>query len=342
MEGSVHRCFRVGRFSVGETRSSAPSESPGVTLNTTGGFSRRKARGPHKPSSRSSPIHQQRDLRSEDFGRVAYSELPKRLPRDLDADSATRMNPAMLRSVCLGGTRLRAWFEGHARIGGLSGPEPIRKSTSSPDLDHQPRSPTSISNKETNMSTQEARIEALERRIRLQRRWNIVLGTAVIAGGLSAAARVPTAPEVIQAKAFEVVNDEGKTVVTLRSSKGSGVIMNHDRVGRRTFLVSNAEGEGGVFRGQVRTLNADGKSLVRLGATDGGEGVLTTHGAEGRQVVRIGAADGSGIVGIRDRHGHALAMIAEGLEGGGVFTAFEDDGQGVSWTAPEIESPLAN
>ena len=192
------------------------------------------------------------------------------------------------------------------------------------------------------MPTQEARIEVLERRIRLQRRWNIVLGTAVIAGGLSAAARVPTAPEVIQAKAFEVVNDEGKTVVTLRSSKGSGVIMNHDRVGRRTFLVSNAEGEGGVFRGQVRTLNADGKSLVRLGATDGGEGLLTTHGAEGRQVVRIGAADGSGFVGIRDRHGHALAMIAEGLEGGGVFTAFEDHGQGVSWTAPEIEPPLAN
>ena len=192
------------------------------------------------------------------------------------------------------------------------------------------------------MPTQEARIEVLERRIRLQRRWNIVLGTAVIAGGLSAAARVPTAPEVIQAKAFEVVNDEGKTVVTLRSSKGSGVIMNHDRVGRRTFLVSNAEGEGGVFRGQVRTLNADGKSLVRLGATDGGEGVLTTHGAEGRQVVRIGAADGSGIVGIRDRHGHALATIAEGLEGGGVFTTFEHNGQRVSWTAPEIEPPLAN
>ena len=172
------------------------------------------------------------------------------------------------------------------------------------------------------MPTQEARIEVLERRIRLQRRWNIVLGTAVIAGGLLAAARVPTVPEVIQAKAFEVVNDEGKTVVTLRSSKGSGVIMNHDRVGRRTFLVSNAEGEPG--------------------ATDGGEGLLTTHGAKGRQVVRIGATDGSGIVGIRDRNGHALAMIAEGLEGGGVFTAFEDNGQGVSWTAPEIEPPLAN
>jgi hypothetical protein len=37
-----------------------------------------------------------------------------------------------------------------------------------------------------------------------------------------------------------------------------------------------------------------------------------------------------------------LASIAEGLEGGGVFTAFEDNGQGVSWTAPEIEPPLAN
>jgi hypothetical protein len=81
---------------------------------------------------------------------------------------------------------------------------------------------------------------------------------------------------------------------------------------------------------------------VRIGSTDNGEGVLSTHGGEGRQVVRIGVLKGSGIITISDRDGDALASIAEGLEGGGVFTAFEDNGQGVSWTAPEIEPPLAN
>jgi hypothetical protein len=195
---------------------------------------------------------------------------------------------------------------------------------------------------ETIMSTNEDRIGSLENQVRHQRRWNIALGAAVMVGGLMAATSVRTVPDVIQAKKFEVVNDEGTTVVTLRSSKGAGVITNLDQMGRRTFIVSNTEGKDGMSQGQARTLGSNGKSLVRIGSTDNGEGVLSTHGGEGRQVVRIGVLKGSGIITISDRDGDALASIAEGLEGGGVFTAFEDNGQGVSWTAPEIEPPLAN
>ncbi len=192
------------------------------------------------------------------------------------------------------------------------------------------------------MSVNEDRIASLENQVRRQRRWNIALGAAVMAGGLMAATSVRTVPDVIQAKKFEVVNDEGTAVVTLRSSKGSGVIMNHDQMGSRTFIVSNTEGKDGMSQGQARTLGSNGKSLVKLGSTENGEGVLSTHGDEGRQVVRIGVLKGSGIVAISDRDGDALALIAEGLEGGGVFTAFEDNGQGVSWTAPEIGPPIVN
>jgi hypothetical protein len=192
------------------------------------------------------------------------------------------------------------------------------------------------------MSTNEDRIESLENQVRRQRRWNITLGAAIVAGGLMAATSVRTVPDVIQAKKFEVVNDEGMRVVTLRASKGAGVIMNHDKMGRRTFVVSNIEGKDGMSQGQARTLNGDGKSLVRISASESGEGVLTTHGNEGRQIVRLGALNGSGVVGISDRDGHALALISQGTEGGGAFTTFDNLGREVSWMAPAVEPRLQN
>ena len=119
------------------------------------------------------------------------------------------------------------------------------------------------------MSVNEDRIASLENQVRRQRRWNIALGAAVMAGGLMAATSVRTVPDVIQAKKFEVVNDEGTAVVTLRSSKGSGVIMNHDHMGRRTFIGSNTAGKDSIYgdrEGEVQlyVLNADRNSRAPL------------------------------------------------------------------------------
>jgi hypothetical protein len=107
-------------------------------------------------------------------------------------------------------------------------------------------------------------------------------------------------------------------------------------------VVSNIEGKDGMSQGQARTLNGDGKSLVRISASESGEGVLTTHGNEGRQIVRLGALNGSGVVGISDRDGHALALISQGTEGGGAFTTFDNLGREVSWMAPAVEPRLQN
>ena len=134
------------------------------------------------------------------------------------------------------------------------------------------------------MSTTEDRIESLENQVRRQRRWNIALGAVVVVGGLMAATGVRSVPDVIQAKKFEVVNDEGVAVVTLASSpkSGDGIIFNHDERGFPTFLVGNQMDKDGVSHATLMTANGKGQALVELGSYSGSRGgyveTFTTNG----------------------------------------------------------------
>ena len=142
------------------------------------------------------------------------------------------------------------------------------------------------------MAISQAEFASLQSQVRRQRRWNIALGAVVVVGGLMAATGVRSVPDVIQAKKFEVVNDQGVAVVTLMSFEGHGVIVNLDKKGVATFLVGHEVGEDGVSLGSVQTQNGKGGTLVTLGATASGTGVVQTKNGKGQTLVRIGAYTG--------------------------------------------------
>ena len=160
------------------------------------------------------------------------------------------------------------------------------------------------------MSTTEDRIESLENQLRLQqdqvriqqtqvrrqRRWNIALGAVVVVGGLMAATGVRSVPDVIQAKKFEVVNDEGKVIVSLQNLQGGGVdngmIETRNSTGGVLAKIS-AGPDGGI----VETQNGKGGTLVQLGATTNGNGLVQTQNGKGQTLVELGATtDGNGVV----------------------------------------------
>ena len=63
------------------------------------------------------------------------------------------------------------------------------------------------------MST-DTRIESLETQVRTLKRMLFGVFGLVVVGGLLAATTLQSVPDVIQAKKFEVVNDEGKVVAS--------------------------------------------------------------------------------------------------------------------------------
>ncbi len=128
--------------------------------------------------------------------------------------------------------------------------------------------------------TIEERIERLERQNRhlsLGLAGAAVAAVAVFAG----AAQRQVVPDVIKAKAFHLVTDDGKTLVKIEDSKGLGF----------------------GLAGTVTTYAGNGTKLVELGATSRG-GAVTTFNGQGKDLIRLGVTtDGTGLVGVFDPSG---------------------------------------
>jgi hypothetical protein len=194
----------------------------------------------------------------------------------------------------------------------------------------------SISNKgQKSMNSTAQRMEALEQQVRHQRHWNLALGAVIVVGGLLAATHSPSVPEVMQAKRFEVVNDDGKVMVLLNSMEHDGetfgfVKTQNGQGGTLVTLTANAEGNG-----FLKTQDGNGGTLVAISATVGGEGVVKTQNGKGQILVQLGTTvEGEGMVKTQNGQGGTLVKIGtyKGVRGGYVET-FDQRG------APTSEIP---
>ena len=129
--------------------------------------------------------------------------------------------------------------------------------------------------------TVEERLALLER---TNRRLKVGVGLlllSVFAGTLLGFAHQDTTPDVIEAKAFHVVTDDGTVLLKLEDTFGIGM------------------GLGGT----VTTLSGEGKKLVLLAGSSGG-GVVTTFNELGQELVMLGATtEGEGKVSTLDPSG---------------------------------------
>ena len=196
------------------------------------------------------------------------------------------------------------------------------------------------------MNRTEQRLEALEQQVRGQRRWNRALGAVIVVGGLLAATSSPSVPEVVQAKKFEVVNDQGKVIVRMNAVKHDGeqygfittrgrngqslveigatvkgegqVKTQNGRGGTLVTLAANAEGNG-----FIKTQNGEGGTMVAIAATVGGEGVIKTQNGNGQTLVQLGTTvEGEGMIKTQNGKGGTLVKIGTytGNRGGSVET----------------------
>ncbi len=130
----------------------------------------------------------------------------------------------------------------------------------------------------------EQRLERLERQNRWLKGGLASLVVVLAAGVLFGFASQQEIPDLIKARQFQVVSEDGLVLVKLEGTLG--------RVG---------------LRGTVETLNGKGQELVRLLATKDGGGAVWTLNAEGQSLVLLGAdPDGRGAVAVFDPS-HELA-----------------------------------
>ena len=132
------------------------------------------------------------------------------------------------------------------------------------------------------------RIESLETQVRTLKRMLFGVFALVVAGGLLAATSLQSVPNVIKAKKFEVVNDEGTAIL---------------------HVEKDHNGIGGI-----RICNSESATLARLGGSKLGGG-LRTYGYDGRRRVTIGGNHLGGHIEVSNKNSHVVEICA--ASGGG-------------------------
>ena len=118
-------------------------------------------------------------------------------------------------------------------------------------------------------------ITELRNQVRALKRIVYGFGCLLVAGVVVSATSLQTVPDVIQAKKFEVVTEDGNAVVVLNSH-----VLEVEAPLNNTLLQF----------GSITTLNSEGRTLVTLGANPCfGTGQLLTMNAHGRLLVKVGA-----------------------------------------------------
>ena len=174
-----------------------------------------------------------------------------------------------------------------------------------------------------------ARFESLERGMRRWRRLATVLVLGLVVAGTVAATRQERIPDVVKARAFEVVNKAGKGVVLMGAGGGDGVVVVVNKDGKGgVVLMGDANKDGGM----VTVNNKAGKGVVILSVADS-KGIVTVNNKAGKGVVTLSARpDGDGVVAVKNKAGKSVVLMVANAASG-LMAVLNKRGK-VVWQAP--------
>ena len=146
------------------------------------------------------------------------------------------------------------------------------------------------------MST-DTRIQLLESQVRTLRHTVCIMAGLLVVGVLLATTHRQAIPDLIQAKKFEVVTDDGDVVVAIESM--------------RPEIIKGVTINELPQYGTIRLLSSQGVSIVDFGVDSFGNGKLVTRNDEGSALVSV-EADllGAGEVTTWNGMGRRLVMLA--------------------------------
>lgn len=183
------------------------------------------------------------------------------------------------------------------------------------------------------MNQLEQRVQKLEKNLR---NYRIIFGTGIIAictfTLMSSGTKNQFVPDRIQAKSFQVVDDNGKVIALLGEDKGNGSLTTYNARGRK--LVDLFTSEGGA--GGINTFDDDGDVIFKVTRTKSGGAYMGMFNSEAKEIVEFGVTEGeSGYFKVNDKYGDKLAWITYTEDGGGYFALLNNNKETIRLSTPD-------
>lgn len=195
-------------------------------------------------------------------------------------------------------------------------------------------------------TTMEARMAKMEKSLRFYRSIFLLSSVVIAFLVISSFKEKQQAPDRLQAKAFEVVDDYGNVLVKIATYKNAGSMTTYtDRGKTLVDILKNVDGNGAVvgfnkaegiaYRltgttsggGVLDIYNSNGKEVVYAGPTTSNGGLITIYNASGNQIVTTGqTAELNGVINIYNRYNNRINAMGGDGDNNGVFNGWNSSG----------------
>ena len=183
------------------------------------------------------------------------------------------------------------------------------------------------------MNNIELRMNRLENQVRTYRLVTFLLVTGISTTLFMSFKDKDAPPDVVKAKAFQVVNNNGDVVAEMSIEKGNGVVTTYTPSGRKLFQAFTSDGGGGG----INTFDNDGQVNFKVTRTTDGGGYMALFNADRKEIFEVGTTTAnSGYFRVNDRYGEKLAWLTFTEGGGGYFSLSGKDNQElIKFSTPE-------
>ena len=182
------------------------------------------------------------------------------------------------------------------------------------------------------MNQLEQRVIKLEKSLQAYR---IFFGTSVIiliAFVLMSSGKKDDVPDIIKAKAFQVVDNSGNVLVLMNKEKGSGQIATYASNGQKLVRLFTSESDAGA----INTFDPNGNLNFKITNNVKGGGYLAMYNSDLKEVVELGVLTSmDGYMQVNDVNGDKLAKITATTEGGGHFSLTKAGKETITMSAAE-------
>jgi hypothetical protein len=205
------------------------------------------------------------------------------------------------------------------------------------------------------MSTLEQRMTKLEKKLRI---YQIACISILLAGGflvVSGFNKKNQVPDLIQAKGFQVVDDQGRALVSLKSTANAGNISLYDPNGTTLVQIyQNDAGAGAILTqtkyskyacymgsynngaGQIKVYNSNEKAVDEIGSTVSDYGYFGVNNAAENTILSVSStANGDGVVSVFNRYKNRIGILGPDDYGNGLLNIMNSSGQNMNGVWPK-------
>jgi len=172
------------------------------------------------------------------------------------------------------------------------------------------------------MLTIEMRIQKLEATNR-RYKTTLIIMIALFATIFMAFRNPTTVPDVIQAKRFEVVDDNGNVLIKLDQDDGKGIIKTYNKEGKKLVNITYTTKQ----EGYIGLEDGKGQETIRFSSSnDGGGGYIGIFNPTGKRTMTLCNDNSGGNIYVGNSNGDSRAIIQCNTSAGGFFGLYNSSG----------------